>query len=85
MIDDGLPSIKWLDKKSYVRIDPLTGLPQLIRIEPVVTEDGQVIPERVLLFIDSDMSVVGRGQAERLVDSMNCTPLETVQPKREVH
>lgn len=85
MIDDGLPTIKWLDKKSYVRVDPITGLPQLIRVEPVVTEDGQLIPDRVLLFIDGDMTIVGRDQAEGIVNSMHCTPLENVQPKREVH
>ena len=38
---DGHPDFprKLLDKKAYVRLDPESGLPQLVRVEPNVDEE----------------------------------------------
>lgn len=68
-------SRKWLDNKQYMRLEPSSGLPQLIRMEPLITEDGQFIPDRVLLYIDDHMTIVDREEAERRISTMNCTPL----------
>ncbi len=83
-LDDSFtPSRKWLDKKKYVRVDPHTGLPQLIRVEPVVTELGEFIPEKVKVFFDEEMEIMDRDSAEVLIESIGCTPLEiTAQHKQ---
>jgi len=75
--DDFAPPRKWLDKKKYVRVDPGSGQPQLIRVEPIVTEDGEFLPDKVLVFIDEDMQVMPRDAAETLIETLNCSPLET--------
>jgi hypothetical protein len=85
MFDDDLPSIKLLDTKRWVRVDPATGLPQLIRVEPATTEDGTLIPDKVMLYIDNQVSVQTRGEASRLIRTMNCAPYEAVQPKQGVN
>lgn len=84
-IDDSfaVPPRKWLDKKKYVRVDPHTGLPQLIRVEPVITESGEFIPEKVKVFFDEELEILDRDSAEVLIESMDCTPLEvTAQHKQ---
>jgi hypothetical protein len=84
MIDE-FPPRKWLDKKQYVRVDPTTGLPQLIRVEPVVTPDGQLVVDRVVIFVDNEMAIVSRESAEEFIGTLDCAPLESVNRKREIH
>ena len=76
--DFDAPPQKWLDKRRYTRVDPVTGLPQLIRVEPIVTKAGEFIPSSVTVYIDDAMMVMEREAAEILIDSMNCIPLEMV-------
>jgi hypothetical protein len=86
--DDAAFPVKWLDGKEYVRIDPQNGQPQLIRIEPMMSDDGHLIPHSVTVYIDNDAPVImDRMAAEALVESSGCTPLEvTAQWKhRRVH
>lgn len=78
MIEDEVPR-KWLDKKQYVRIDPSTGSPQLIRVEPVVTESGELVPDRVAVFVDDDMTLVERRAAEKFIQELDCIPMEKLQ------
>jgi hypothetical protein len=76
---DGHPDFprKLLDKKAYVRLDPETGEPQLIRVEPHVTEDGDLILESVVVTIDDGMQMVmEREVAVAFIESHNCVPLE---------
>jgi hypothetical protein len=68
---------KMLDKKAYVRNDPTTGEPQLIRVEPMITEDGELIPDSVTVQIDNGpQMVMEREAAEAYIESQKCTPLE---------
>lgn len=76
---DDLDSIprKWMDKKQYIRINPVDGLPQLIRIEPIINEAGELIPDSVTVhFDDGAMLIMERLAAENYIEAMNCTPLE---------
>ena len=82
---DEFPPRKWLDTKQYVRVDPATGLPQLIRVEPVFTPDGRFVPNKVAIFVDSDVTIMDRDMAEEFVGNLDCAPLENVERKREVH
>jgi len=84
MIDE-FPPRKWLDKKRYVRVDPKTGQPQLIRVEPVAAEDGTFIPDRVAVFVDQEVTILRREAAEEFIDSLDCTPLEDVERKQGIH
>lgn len=68
---------KLLDKKSYVRVDPVTGEPQLIRVEPMVSDSGELIIDTVLVTIDNGpQMVMEREAAENYIESQNCSPLE---------
>jgi hypothetical protein len=87
---DGLDAVprKWLDKKQYVRVDPTTGVPQLVRVEPVVSETGELDPDSVAVFIDDKVGMLmAREAAAMYVESLGCTPLEiTTQWKhRKIH
>jgi hypothetical protein len=75
-LDDFSAPRKWLDKKEFVRIDPVTGLPQLIRMEPVVLEGEFLTPNVTVYIDDSTKMVMDREAAEIFIESMNCTPLE---------
>ena len=67
---------KLLDKKSYVRVDPATGEPQLIRVEPMVS-NGELVMDNVIVTIDDGTSMVmDREAAENYIESQNCSPLE---------
>jgi hypothetical protein len=79
---EGSPYRKWLDKKQYVRIEPNTGLPELIRIEPVITEEGEFIPDKVKIFMDEEMSVVDREDADKFIVNSGCVPMEMLQKGR---
>lgn len=68
---------KWMDKKYYVRIDPKTAKPQLIRVEPFITEMQEFIPFQVKVFVDDNPPMVmGREEAETYVAMTGCAPLE---------
>lgn len=77
---------KLLDKKTYVRIDPDTGEPQLICVEPNVT-DGELETETVLVTVDEhSQMVMGREMARVFVESHGVVTLEEVSDwKRNVH
>lgn len=79
-------SVKLADTKSYVTIDP-TGVPQLIRIEPMFSPSGELIPQSVYLYVDDASTMIDRGTAEAYVSSVPCVPLETVSQHkhRTVH
>jgi len=79
---------KLLDKKQYVRMNPTTGEPELIRLEPMITEDGELIPDSVMLYIDNNPPMVmEREAAEHYIDAQHCTPLEVFakHKHRKVH
>ena len=76
MDDEVLPPRKWLDKKQYVRMDPITNTPQLIRVEPIITDGGTFVADRVVFYIDDDARIMDRDAAEALLETMNCSPLE---------
>ena len=68
---------KWFDSKQYVRIEPNTGQPQLIRVEPVIMGHGDMVPEQVLVTIDNEPSdIMDRSDCEDLIEALGCTPLE---------
>jgi hypothetical protein len=68
---------KLLDKKQFVRYDPETGTPQLIRMEPMVGEGGIPLLDTVIVFIDDKTEMVmERDAAIAYIESMNCVPLE---------
>lgn len=73
--DYSQPPKKWLDKKKYFRVDPETGQPQLIRVEPVI-EGGEFNPDNVNIFIDETHMVMGREAADNYLESMGVTPME---------
>jgi hypothetical protein len=67
---------KMLDKKSYVRVDPATGEPQLIRVEPMVS-NGELIMDTVIVTIDDGPTMVmEREAADNYIASQDCCPLE---------
>jgi hypothetical protein len=73
--DSSTPPRKWLDKKQFVRVDPITGLPQLIRMEPIL--EGEFLTSNVTIYVDdSTTMVMDREAAEIFIESMDCTPLE---------
>jgi hypothetical protein len=76
---------KLLDKKSFVRVDPATGLPQLIRMEPLVSDNGELSLDTVQITIDDGpQMIMEREAAQAYIESMNCSPLEvTAQWKHQ--
>lgn len=75
-IDDQEFPRKLLDKKQFVRYDPETGTPQLIRMEPLL-ENGVPSLEAVVVFIDDKTEMVmEREAAANYIESLNCVPLE---------
>lgn len=76
---DGHPDFprKLLDKKAYVRLDPETGLPQLVRVEPNVDEEtGQIDLDTVIVTIDENVMIMERDVAGMFIESNGCVPLE---------
>jgi len=68
---------KLLDKKCYVRIDPESGEPQLVRVEPNVSEGGDFSFDTVVVTIDNGMKMVmDREVANAFIESHGCVPLE---------
>jgi hypothetical protein len=78
MAEDEFPK-KWLDSKKYVRMDSKTGQPQLVQIEPMVTEIGELIPDTVMVYVDNDEpKVMERNAAFAYVETQGCVPVEKV-------
>jgi hypothetical protein len=76
--EPGFPK-KWLDKKQYIRVDPVTGKPELIRVEPMVTEAGELIAHSVLVYVDNNSPMaMDREQIEAYLATLNCVPVEDV-------
>ena len=74
--DDEYPR-KWMDKKSYVRMDPKTAKPKLVRVEPFITETQEFIPFQVKVIVDDNPPMImGRDEAENYVAMTGCEPLE---------
>ena len=68
---------KLLDKKSYVRLDPETGLPQLVRVEPMVLDNGEVDLDVVVITIDDGPQMaMEREVARNYIEQSQCVPLE---------
>jgi hypothetical protein len=68
---------KLLDKKSYVRLDPETGLPQLVRVEPNVDEHGELDLDTVKITIDDHAEMImERDVAGMFIETNGCVPLE---------
>ena len=67
---------KLLDKKQFVRYDPETGLPTLIRVEPLI-EHGVPLLDTVIVYIDDTSEMImERDAAATYIESLNCVPLE---------
>jgi hypothetical protein len=69
---------KFLDKKSFVRMDHDTGEPQLLRVEPMVADDGELLIDTVVVTIDNGpQMVMERSAAEDYIESQKWEPLES--------
>jgi|GEM_PF-6126438 hypothetical protein len=68
---------KWLDKKQYVRMDSMTGLPQLVRVEPRITGNNELIPDEVEVYIDDvTRLIMSREEAEMYLVSSGCVSMD---------
>lgn len=69
---------KWLDKKQYVRMDQMTGLPQLVRVEPhIIAETNELIPDEVEVYIDDvTRLIMSRDEAEMYLVSSGCVAMD---------
>jgi len=80
MFDDDEPPFprKWLDKKQYVRSDPETGLPVLVRVNPHFTDMHEFHPEVVEVVVDDGpIMMMDRDDAEMYIATTGCVPMET--------
>lgn len=78
MIDDMEFPRKLLDKRLYVRVDGKTGKPQLIRVEPILTEAGELVPESVMVYVDEDEpKIMERLAALAYIEKQGCVPMES--------
>ena len=77
LFDDN-PAIpaKWLDTHLWVRMGQ-NKLPQIIRVEPMVTDAGELIPQNIVMFIDEvGPTIMDRCAANQMLSTPNCIPLE---------
>ena len=71
----GFPA-KWMDTHVWIRIGA-NGEPQVIRVEPMVTDEGELIPQNIVMFIDEiGPTIMDRCAADRMLSTPNCVPLE---------
>ena len=69
-------SAKYLDTHYWVRVSA-SGEPQLIRVDPMVNDNGDLIPQNVVLTIDEGQpQIMDRDAAEAMLNVANCEPLE---------
>ena len=67
---------KYLDTHYWVRVSA-DGTPQLIRVDPMVTDEGDIIPQNVVLTIDEGTpQIMDRDAAEQMLNVANCERLE---------
>lgn len=75
----GIPA-KLMETKCFVRMGTTGTIQQrlqIIRVEPMVTDEGQLVPQNVLLFIDEGSpTIMDRMAAEQMLSTSNCEPLE---------
>lgn len=76
MQNDDEISIKWWDTKQFVGVGE-DGDPQVISVEPIITRNGELVLDKVTVRIDSETHVMGREEAEVLISTLNCSPIET--------
>jgi len=69
---------KWLDKKQYARMDPKTGEPQLIRVEPhFIVATNEFVPNAVEITVDDGPTMVmGRDEGEEYIQNTGCVPMD---------
>jgi hypothetical protein len=68
---------KWLDKKQYVRIDPKTGNPQLIRVEPHFSETNEFMVDVVEIYVDDGIRLLlGRDESNMYLEDTGCVPMD---------
>jgi hypothetical protein len=73
----GFPA-KYMDTHMWIRRGA-DGVPQIIRVEPMVTDEGQLIPQNVVLFIDeAGPTIMDRDAADMMLSTPNCVPLEKI-------
>lgn len=70
--------VKYAETHLWVRHPGPDGkTPQIIRVEPMVSDDGQLILQNVVLFIDEvGPTIMDRNAAEHMLSTPNCVPLE---------
>ena len=74
--DEEFPQ-KLLDKKWYVRANPETGEPELVRVEPMLSESGELLVDTVTVTIDNGpQMVMERDAAQQYIADQKCSPLE---------
>jgi hypothetical protein len=68
---------KWLDKRQFARMDPTTGLPQLVRVEPhIVSETNEFVPNVVDIIVDDGPTMtMDRDEAEEYLENTGCVPM----------
>jgi hypothetical protein len=68
---------KWLDKRQFARMDPTTGLPQLVRVEPhIIPTTGEFIPHVVDIIVDDGpIMTMDRDAAEAYIEDTGCVPM----------
>jgi hypothetical protein len=67
---------KWFDKKQYARVDPKTGEPQLVRVDPHITDANEFVPNVVDITIDDGVTMVmDRDAAEEYLENTCCVPM----------
>lgn len=76
MLDDFQLPVKWQDRKVFIRVTD-GGDPEVIRIEPLINEEGRLIPQSVAVIIDNGTPMIlDRGSADALIQSSYCVSVE---------
>jgi len=67
---------KWVETHVWVR-DLADGNPQVIRVEPFVNSEGELVPHNVVVYVDEKPpTVMPRCKADHMLASQNCVPIE---------
>jgi len=76
--DDDIPE-KLYQIKTYMRMGP-DGMPQLVRMEPMITADNAFIAGMVRVYVDEQQAptIFTREAAYMMLDNTNCVPIEEV-------
>lgn len=69
---------KWVETHLWIR-DVADGDPQVIRVEPFVTDEGEFMPQNVRLYVDEKPpTIMARCAAEHMLAAQNCVPVEVI-------